>query len=189
MSPIPWENKLDPNIKFLRLTGLLREKKRALLTICFEKYTQYGWDRLCYDLLRSAFFLGHLLLNTPHLKSHIGAKTGENDVPTGLFLQETVQNVSPKQRKYMILCSILHLRKVRGFVCFFLHNYNEIHFRTELNVENIKMLQRSETAIELCRLSAGDNWHRRLVYSFSTLRVSRMIFFSNTEHSELPKCK
>lgn len=74
-------------------------------------------------------------------------------------------------------------------LAFFLRNYNEIHFRTEPNVENIKMLQRSETAIELCRLSAGDNWHRRLVYSFSTLRVSRMIFFSNTEHSELPKCK
>jgi len=27
MSPIPWENKLDPNIKLLRLTGLLKEEK------------------------------------------------------------------------------------------------------------------------------------------------------------------
>jgi len=60
-----------------------------------------------------------------------------------------------------------YLRTQKSEIIMILYNCNEIHFGTELNVENIKMLQRSETAVELCSWSADDSWYRRLVYSLA----------------------
>lgn len=166
MSHIPRENKMHPNIKILRLTSPLKEKKTALLATYFEKYTQFGWDRLCYNLSRSDFLVTcDLLPFTWNLTWALKSENCENYVQTGLFLQQPVQNVSQKQRKYTILCSIPKFTKTREVFLFiyFWQVYNEIHFGTQLKVENIKMLQRCEieTAAELCNLSADDSWHTR----------------------------
>jgi len=103
MSHIPTENKMHSNNKLLRLT--CQKKKAALLATCFEKYTQYGWARLCYNV-PTGDFLATCDLSVVIWNPTWALKPSENYVQTRLFPQQPVQNVSLKQRKCTIFCSV-----------------------------------------------------------------------------------